>query len=469
MGYSKRAKFAAALLLATCLSNPVLFSQTNLDHYIEQGLASNHALQQKLTNYLLSIEEIREARGMFFPAISFNARYSVSRGGRVIDLPLGDLLNAPFSTLNTLSSIHNLIDPATGLPVHFPQLENQEFLFLRPREHDTRVELVQPIFNRRISFNHKARHNVAAAKQADAEAYKRYLVAEIKIAYYNHLKSVGMRRLVQNTLILLEENVRVNERLYGNNLVTMDYIYRSQAELAKMKQQQSEAERMEKSTMAYLNFLVNLPLDTAVQPDDQVLVPADILPLHEASANALSSREEIAMINSYSMAANNLLLASQSNKVPSILGIINYGFQGEKYNFSRDHDYTIASVALRWDLFSGMQNSSRIRQAQLELQELEQKGREVEEGIRLEVINAWYSLKAAEHSIEAAEAQAKANRKAFEVTSRRYGEGGASLIEFIDTRTAMTNAEENLIIAEYDYLISLAEYELAAGLYSFDR
>jgi outer membrane protein len=469
MESSKRFKFSVAILLISGFCYPALFSQTTLDRYIEQGLASNHALQQKLTNYRHSIEEIREARGMFFPAISFNARYSVSRGGRVIELPLGDLLNAPYSTLNTLSAIHNLTDPATGQPVNFPSVENQEFMFLRPSEHDTRVELVQPIFNRRINFNHKARQNVAAAKQADAEAYKRYLVAEIKSAYYNHLKSVGVKRLVENTIILLEENVRVNERLFINDLVTRDYIYRSQAELAKMKQQQSEAEKMEKSTAAYLNFLVNYPLVNPVETDDHEHAPDHILPLQEASANALSSREEITMINSYSMAADNLLRANQSNKLPSVLGIINYGFQGEKYNFSRDHDYTIATVALRWDIFSGMQNNSRIRQAQLELQELKQREREIEEGIRLEVINAWYSLKAAEHSIEAAEAQAKANRKAFDVTSRRYGEGEVSLIEFIDTRTAMTNAEENLIIAEYDYLISLAEYELAAGLYSFDR
>jgi outer membrane protein len=467
MGSLKMFKITAAILMIMGLSYPELRSQSSLDHYIEQGLESNHALQQKLTNYRHSIEEIREARGMFFPAISFNARYSVARGGRVIELPLGDLLNAPYATLNTLSAIHNLTDPATGQPLNFPSVENQEFMFLRPSEHDTRMELVQPIFNRRINFNHKARQNLADAKHADAEAYKRYLVAEIKSAYYNHLKSVGVRRLVENTLILLEENVRVNERLYNNNLVTIDNIYRSQAELAKMEQQQSEAERMDKSTAAYLNFLVNLPVDSPVGTDDHEHIPEHIMPLQEASANAISSREEIAMINSYSMAANNLLRASQSNKMPSILGIINYGFQGEKYNFSRDHDYTIATVALRWDIFSGMQNNSKIRQAQLELQELKQKGREIEEGIRLEVINAWYSLKAAEHSIEAAEAQAKANRKAFEVTSRRYEEGEVSLVEFIDTRTAMTNAEENLIIAEYDYLISLAEYELAAGLYSF--
>jgi outer membrane protein len=469
MGYLKMFKITAAILMIMGLSYPELRSQSSLDHYIENGLEGNHALQQKLTNYRHSIEEINEARGMFFPTISFNARYSVSRGGRVIELPLGDLLNAPYSTLNALSAIHNLTDPATGLPVNFPSVENQEFLFLRPSEHDTRVELVQPIFNRRISFNHKARQNVADAKHADAEAYKRYLVAEIKTAYYNHLKSVGVRRLVENTLILLEENVRVNERLYSNNLVTIDYIYRSQAELAKMKQQQSEAERMEKSTSAYLNFLVNYPLDTPVEIDENEQVPDYIPTLQEASVNALSSREEIAMINSYSLAANNLIRASQSNKLPSVLGIVNYGFQGEKYNFSRGHDYAIATVALRWDIFTGMQNNARIRQAQMELQELKQKEREIEEGIRLEVINAWYSLEAAEHNIEAAEAQAKANRKAFEVTSRRYEEGEVSLIEFIDTRTAMTNAEENLIIAEYDYLISHAEYELAAGLYSFDR
>jgi len=43
--------------------------------------------------------------------------------------------------------------------------------------------------------------------------------------------------------------------------------------------------------------------------------------------------------------------------------------------------------------------------------------------------------------------------------NRRYEEGQAYLIEFIDARTSLTQAEENLIISRYKYLSDFAEFE----------
>lgn len=467
MEYLKLAKQTAFMLFCITLSHLELNAQTKLDIYVKQGIESNLALQQKHTSYRQSIEQLQEARGMFFPSISFNARYTVARGGRVIEFPVGDLLNDAYATLNVLSEIHDLRDPATGQLINFPMLENQEFQFYRPREHDTKLELVQPIFNPQIYYNHKARQNLSEVKKADADAYKRHLVAEIKTAYYNYLKALGILRLVENTITLLEENIRVNERLYSNDLITIDNVYRSKAELAKINQQYAEARRMEKSVAAYLNFLVNKPPDTPIETDDNKAIPEYIVSYEDATNNALSQREELDIIQSYSLAANNKLSAIQSTRLPTITGWANYGFQGEKYKFTSDHDYILASVILRWDIFTGRQNSSRIQQAKLDLLQLEQKEKEVEKTIKLEVINTWYALEAAGKSIEAARAQAKAANKAFDVVKRQFEEGQTPLIEFIDSRSTMTNAEENLIIAIYDYMISYAEYELAAGLYSF--
>ena len=72
-------------------------------------------------------------------------------------------------------------------------------------------------------------------------------------------------------------------------------------------------------------------------------------------------------------------------------------------------------------------------------------------------------------SIEAAELQVETTEKAFQIIYRKYDQGQAGLIEYIDARTAMTNAKENLIVAKYDYLISYAGYERAAGLYQFRK
>ena len=159
----------------------MLQGQEILKEYIRYGLDNNLALKQKQSGYQKSIEALNEARGLFYPNISFNARYTVSEGGRVIDFPAGDLLNPVYSTLNKLTSSHE-----------FPTVENQQIKFLRPTEQETKIRLSQPVFNPDIYYNSRIKNELSVYEETDLEQYKRELVAEIKKAYYNVSMAEGI-------------------------------------------------------------------------------------------------------------------------------------------------------------------------------------------------------------------------------------------------------------------------------------
>ena len=199
-----------------------------LEQYIQQGLESNLALQQKENNYYKQLFALQEARGMFYPKLGFYARYSVAEGGRTIDLPIGDMMNPVYGTLNEITtSLYNLGLSDQVFPTE--ELENEEIRFLRPTEHDTKLRLVQPVFNTDIYFNAKINKNLLAIKKADVNMYKRSLVAEIKTAYFNYLKTLEYNELLIKTRELLMENIRVSKRLHDNDKVTIDAVYRSEA------------------------------------------------------------------------------------------------------------------------------------------------------------------------------------------------------------------------------------------------
>jgi outer membrane protein TolC len=348
-------------------------------------------------------------------------------------------------------------------------LENQEFQFYRPTEHETKIEVIQPIFNPQIYYNRRIKSDLIHVKQADAGAYKRHLVAEIKTAYYNYLKTIQLNKLTDNTRLLLEENIRVNERLFENDKITIDNVYRSRAELGNLEQKKAEAQQMELSAAAYFNFLLNKPLDSEIIIDEHLMIMEMKESVDAARENAVATREELQMFQGYWKVAHNNLKLNRSIKLPTLTGAVDYGFQGEEYRFTKDDDYMLASLVLRWELFNGRQHDAKIQQARLEQKMIEQKQKEMESVIRLEVTNSWYDLQAAYKYIEAAEMQVETTRKAFQIVARKYDQGQANLIEYIDARTTMTNAEENLITARYDYLISLANYECAAGLYDLEN
>jgi outer membrane protein len=445
------------IVILSGLTLGVAGQEETLDKYINEGLVNNLALKQKEVNYLKSMEVLKQARALFFPDISLNARYTAAEGGRVIDFPVGTMLNPVYQSLNFL------LDQDL-----FPDISNMEFAFYRPTEHETKIRLAQPIVDTKIIYNQKINKEMSRAVMADAGAYKRQLVAEIKTAYFNYLKTLKLLQLVDDTRELLVENIRVNESLFDNNVVTIDNVYRSRAELSKLERQEAEARKNHEVARAYFNFLLNRPFESTILADIKYDSITQTLMLDELSEHAVVNREELEMLRSYSRVAESNLSMNQMNKLPNLYAVVDYGFQGRNYEFNMRQDYLFASLIFRWDLFHGFENKARIGEARIEQSLRDYQLEEAEKQIRLETIGAHYDLIASVESVKASREELLSARNAFRVINRKYGEGQATLIEYIDARSTMTQAEMLLIISKYDFHIKYANLERVACLYPIE-
>lgn len=429
-----------------------------LENYIHEGFTNNLALKQKQLNYNQSLQALDQAKALFFPDIGFSARFTVADGGRTIDFPVGDLLNPVYSTLNQLTHSQQ-----------FPQVENQQIYFIRPTEQETKLSLKQPLFRSDIFFNYRIRKNLSEAAFIDVEIYKRELVKEIKTAYFNYLKTVKALRLFDQTLEVVSENVRVNESLFTNDKVTLDVVYRSRAERSKVERQLAEARDFHERAKSYFNFLLNKPLKSEIFiVDDSALQIREQIGEAQALTLALYNREELSRISKYQSASENNLKRYKFNKAPTLGLGVDYGIQGENYSLGPGSDFLFASVVMQWNIFRGFENRSKIREAAINQDILEEQYREVENQISLQVTDAWYGEVTARETVTASVAENESASKAFNLISKRYYQGQSSLLEFIDARTDMTSAGLSLIIARYDYEISLAELERTLATYPLE-
>lgn len=433
------------------------FAQSQVELYVQEGLENNLGLKQKETNYKKSLEALKESKGLFFPNISLEARYSVSQGGRTIDLPIGDLLNPVYATLNQLIQQDK-----------FPAIDNLSFMFLRPQEHETKLRLIQPVFNTDIYYNSLIKEEMVQGEEITINKFKLELVAEIKKAWYQTAMASSISEMLLESRALLLENQRINQKLFENDKITKDILYRSQTELIKFDQQIREANKNLKLATAYLNFLVNRPLDQVVEIEDPGKLPV----LTDGSENyellALSSRQELARLSSYEHLADYQLKMQSAKKLPEMLLVADYGFQGEKYAFNSDADFAQVSALLSWNLFNGFQNKAKIQQALLQKEMLEQQKEEVQNSIKLQVTSALLEVKTAENALLSAEAQKRSAEEGFRLVERKYEEGMYSLLEYIDARTSLTQARENLIISKYRYLSDYAEFEKTIAIHTID-
>lgn len=429
-----------------------------LDNYVQTGLKSNLTLQRKQQHYEKSLHALNASKGLFYPSLSLNARYSVADGGRVIDFPVGDLLNPVYSTLN------NLIEQPS-----FPSIENEQINFIRSKEHETKLRLTQPLYNPKIKHNHDIKNELTAIQKANEESYKRQLVAEIKTAYFDYLKTIEAETLINKNLILLEENIRVNERLYANNKVTVDQVYRSKSEYSKVQQKLKENERDRNVAAAYFNFLLNQPLTLPIEIDSVFVLNNMKLTIDSMLIYATNEREEMNMLRTAVEVADKSVKINKSEVLPKLTAVVDYGFQGEKYRFSGDDDFVIASLVLSWDIFKGQHNRAKIQEALIEKNISQKQLEETEKKIQLEVIHAYYDFIASREAIHSAQMQVKTAEKAFDIIHKKYNLGQSNLLEFTDARTSMVNARQNLVLTKYDMYMKYVKLEKAAALYNFNQ
>ena len=447
------------ILTLSGISDLSIAQDSILNGYILEGFDNNLALKQKELDYRRSVQSLNQAKALFYPNISFNARFSVAEGGRTIDFPVGDLLNPIYSTLNQLTQSQQ-----------FPQIDNQQIYFLRPTEQETMLSLRQPLFHSDIWFNYKIRKEISDAVNIGIDVYRRELVSEIKVAYYNYMKTVHALVLFEQTLNVVTENLRVSQSLFDNDKVTADAVYRSQAELSKVERQMAEAEKFNESARAYFNFLLNRTLKSIIEVNNSnIKIDSLLLNTDSSFTIANKNREELWQLQDYLQASEYNVKLNKFNHAPTISLGVDYGIQGETYQFNEKSDFLFASVVMRWKIFHGMETKAKIQQASIDQDILKNQYEDAQNQIHLQVIDASYEVTASEKAVVSARAQSRSATKAFEIIRKKYNLGQTSLLEFTNARTDMTNAGLNLILSSYDYEISLAELERAMGTYPLNN
>lgn len=428
--------------------------KTPLEEYIRVGIENNFSLINEALELDKTRSELQEARGRFLPDLSFQSTYSLSDGGRTIGIPVGDLFNP----------VHDALNQLTGQQRFPTDLQNVSEQLLPNDYHETKLRLIQPLFNTDIYYSYRAQKHLVSQQEAHRQAVRDELVKEIKVGYYNYLKTEELLSIHESTQTLLTELVRVNRRLVENDKATKDVIYTAEYELRQVESELAEARKQQQTAKAYFNFLLNRNLDASIERDTTIsLDQVQYRELTTLQEQALNLRPEFNQLRQGIKANQNILKLNQGSAIPDLFVVADAGYQGYEYKFNNQQDFWFVQFGLRWDLFQGFQNREHIQQSRIEIRKLENRWSELEQQIRLRVIDAWHTLEAARESLKAKKAGLKAAEASFRIVKRKYDETQVLLVEYIEAQNNFTNARLQHAIARYDLLARESELERAAG------
>jgi outer membrane protein TolC len=419
-----------------------------LDALVREGLSANRSLQQERLALDGSDAEVREAARQYLPSVTFNARLS-DRSGNVTDL--GSLMNPAFGALNQL-----LGERA------FPT----DIALKLPSRQETSLRLTQPLVEPRIAAAWRIRSGARDVQRGAVQAARRRLAADIRIGYLQHARALRLVELYDSTLVLVDEVVRVEESLLRNGAATPDQVLRARADRSETEQKEREAQRLADASRQSLNALLGRPIDARLDPiaDDELGLDLTV-PLDSALVHAGLSRPELAQARGGERVARGELALANAGYVPSVVGVLDWGVQGEKYRFNQDEDYLVASLVMQWTLFDGGQREARRQQAHAEVERARTAERDAAELVALDVRTAWEAASVARDALAGARERHAAARRTYELVVRRHANGAASFLELLDARTNFTNAGLNRLFSTYDYWQRCAELDAAAALY----
>ena len=353
---------------------------------------------------------------------------------------------------------------AQGKPGNFPQVQNQSVPFLLPHDQETYLSVRQPLYAPAIRAGVRAQQAALGASQQQRIALARTLKRDITVAYLNWLKASNEVQIVENTQSLLQENLRVNESLFNNGKVTEDQPLRARAELLEVQQQLQQARDGQRQAQSYVNFLLNRPLDTALE---EAVMPAELdttaVDLAQSQKQAVSQRAELQQLDKATIAAQRQVDVAKAASTPMLSVGVDSGIQGEDYGFDSQHRYTVASLQFSWKFYAGGGLHAQVDAANAEAKRLAAQRDSAQQQIALQVQQAVDRYRTAVTSLSVANARAEAARAVFRIASHKRNEGVISQSEFLDARTSLTNAELNLNLTRFTVLSDAADLEYATA------
>ncbi|MGJ1195765.1 TolC family protein [Sphingobacterium spiritivorum] len=430
-------------------------AQEVLDIYVSEAFRNNIVLQQKDVSLEKAQYALKTAKSLFLPTVAFQGAYQTADGGRNIPLPLGDLLNPIYTTLNQLTQSSQ-----------FPVMENQSINFLPKNFYDAKIRTTMPIINTDLTYNKRISEQQVVLQQFEVVIYKRDLVKNIKTAYYNYQSALQAVDIYKSGLQLANEGLRVNEKLLEGGKGLPAYVLRSRSEVEQANAQLVAAEQQVLNARMYFNFLLNRNAETNIDADTDNKAGLDKVSILLADLSQSEKREELKAMDQVVEINRTALKMNKQYAVPKLAAFVDLGSQSEGFKFNNNTRYYMLGLQLDIPIFTAGRNDIKVRQSNLDLRNAELQVDLVTQQLNLATRTAQNNLKAVYQNYQSSLKQFEAASSYQRLIEKGYKAGTNTFIETIDARNQYTSAQLLVNINRYKVLAAMADLERETAAYS---
>ena len=300
---------------------------------------------------------------------------------------------------------------------------------------------------------------------ADAETWRHVseqVAFDTSTAFVNLAKARENVELLEKARQTTEEHVKLAEAYAEQGIILSADVLTARVYLSEMDEMLQQATNGARLAEAALNFQMgadqSTPRSLAPMPSPHAVSGE----LDDWATAAVENRHDLRAAKQQLAAGRLETKAARSGYLPEVAVVGRYGLYDDTIFGSNGHSGTIMAVA-KINLFGGIADSKSRKAAELDTVGFEADLRRFEEGVRLEVRQAWQDLETARARHATAVDVLAAANEALRVREHRFKQGLDKMIDLLDAETALREAETRELVARYDVALSTYRLHFVSG------
>lgn len=302
----------------------------------------------------------------------------------------------------------------------------------------------------------------------DSRASRLDLVDNINKAYYALLLAIDSREVIRQNYDLAVFNAGIFKKQFEQGTASEYDVLRSQVQVSNVEPELLQADISVKQCQLQLKVLMGIDNEVAVMPN---ITLSDMK--REMYGYALEGDRSLARNTTLRSLDLSKDLARQNVNLQKMAWIPTLGAQfninwnamsnGNALKHQEFNPYSNVALALNVPIFSGGSKLQKLRQAQVQVAEIELQRENLVNSLNMQVDLALDNINKEARQIATSEEGVRQAEKAYSIMQKSFEIGAASYLDLRDSELANTSAKLAYYQAIYNYLVSSSELDLLLG------
>jgi outer membrane protein TolC len=277
-------------------------------------------------------------------------------------------------------------------------------------------------------------------------------------AYYGILEAGKLVKAAEEELAQTTSHQSTAQAFFDQGVVTRNDLLQAEVRVASSRQRLYSATNEVENGWLLLNYLTGQPASFRGELKEEA--DTEMLPSEEGRAD-YSKRGEIVALKDAVAAGDFAVTEAKSNYYPELFTKLTLDYvQNDKV---REQEIMSAMIGLKVNLYDGEVKSSRLREAVQERARDEDRLRDLESKVQLELARARNDLKVARARIKVSEKAILQGVENLRITKDRYLEKVGTATEVVDAQTLLTQTRTDYFQGVFDLQVAAARVRRATG------